>query len=324
MKFLLSVLMFLMVTVSLYSDQNSVNLAEPDVYPKKIIFGTYPDSKKSNAKAELNTFRKDIIYKKLYDLAIKNNFMIHYRPLAEYTVLAIEPIYKREVFFQALSLIRQRYPRAYHLSAEGLELAIKKPLAPLAQANSATATAPTMDTTSQTIGKPIFKVEEVSDEEMSVNSVTTTKKEVKNKSEAKAENIVASNDVKKEDSLIVKPAEKNDGENSELEFQALETSSKAVFDDMNESALDKAALNELAIEEAAVLDEEKKKSELNNENQQPKTIKQQPTTEKKTVKAVKKESSIFTFSNFLIILLLIFSPFLYKKFKKLKSIYNKY
>lgn len=204
MKVFLSIGMFLMFFVSLSSAQNNAEEVYPDVYPKKIVFGTY--SKKSSAKYELHTFRKDKIYKELYELALKNNFMIHYRPLAEYTILVIEPIHKRNVFFNVLNLIRQKYPRAYHLSAEGLDEQIKKPLPPLTQKSFKTAKKkPCLPTkTSAKIEEPIFNVEEVSDAEMAVNCIPATKKDIKKvqkpKKEVKpkAESIVASSDVKQE------------------------------------------------------------------------------------------------------------------------------
>lgn len=204
MKVFLSIGMFLMFSISLYSAQVDAGEIYPDVYPKKIVFGTY--SKKSSAKYELNIFRKDKVYKELYELALKNNFMIHYRPLADYTILVIEPIHKRNIFFNALNLIRQKYPRAYHLSAEGLDEPMEKPLPPLARKTSKTMTkkpCPEGEVPAK-IEEPIFNVEEVSDAKMAVNCVPSTKKDVKKelkpkpKTEQKTQNVVAGKDVKQE------------------------------------------------------------------------------------------------------------------------------
>lgn len=288
MKIILSVCMFLMVFTSLHSAQNSVELVQPDVYPKKIVFGTY--SKKSSAKYEFYTFRKDKVYKELYELAQKNNFMIHYRPLAEYTILVIEPIQKRKIFLKALNLVQQKYPKAYHLSAEGLDEPMVKPLPPLMQKNSvevdpvkalnADKTQPcNTDEISSKVEEPIFNVEEVSDTKMAVNCEPSTKQQSKKTTKelpAKVETTIENNDakeqianevqkteVKKEVSKKTQPVEKN----SEQKVQA----KKAEKSDKKEESFFGSILNFFTNPKAQTK-EVKKESATKKTNNVDKTI----------------------------------------------------
>lgn len=439
MKVFLSIGMFLMFTISLYAAQGNVEEAYPDVYPKKIVFGTY--SKKSSAKYELNTFRKDRVYKELYELALKNNFMIHYRPLAEYTILVIEPIHKRNVFFNALNLIRQKYPRAYHLSAEGLEEEREKPLPPLVGKSSKKVQKEPCVTsdTSANIEKPIFNVEEVSDEKMAVNCAPSVKKESpktqkpETESKLQPENTFAANDMKQEPANAVqneeskeksakmlqseemkqdvtkdaKPVQNSDMQKTEsaktdtkkeesffasilsyfsssdkkaeekkpkAELKEVKKESKTVPEGMDVPALDEpvaltpdnedtqmpktSSLNDVdTLDETDALDiddeenmdvkndlnttqkniDETKSEELEDAKYRVKNVEDENLTnvtkgsdiDKNMVEVLKKEppkeeKSYFTFSNIIIVLFLIFSPYLYRKFRKLKTVYDQY
>jgi hypothetical protein len=332
MKFFSSVLMFLVVSISLHAAQYSEEQLEPDVYPKKIIFGNY--YKKSRAEHDFQAFRKEEIYKKLYDLAQKNNFMIHYRPLAEYTIFVMEPIQTRKVFYEAFKIIKQRFPGAYHLSAEGLDVPKTKSLPPIAQDNFSEVSSvkpsivkketaqidsiepldveknesDTIAKSSSKIGEPIFKVEEVSDEKISVASESTTKKAPKDEQKPEAEIMLANNDVKEQmtdDALV------------------LENNNTVIANDMNVSDAnisESDESNESNISIVSNADEEKEEPKILTTSE-----KTQVTDEVVKKESHKEETSYFTFSNIVIvILLLIFVPFLYRKFKKNKLIYDKY
>ncbi|MDO8455239.1 MAG: hypothetical protein Q7S59_11760 [Sulfurimonas sp.] len=114
-------------------------------FPKKILFGSF--SQKEGAYEEFKKFQEDEVYEKLKALATENDFVIHVRPLEDYTVLIIEPIKNQEMYEEVMSLLQSKYEGAYGRKYSGAveednigenqKQSLEEPVSALHVANSA-------------------------------------------------------------------------------------------------------------------------------------------------------------------------------------------
>ncbi len=95
----------------------STDSASTSEYPKKIMLGSY--SLKEGAYEELKRFQEDEVYEKLNSLAGKNDFVIHVRPLDNYTVLVVEPIKNKEMHEEVMRLVTSKFEGVYSLEYSG-------------------------------------------------------------------------------------------------------------------------------------------------------------------------------------------------------------
>jgi hypothetical protein len=162
MKIVIILLMFLMASAESTGKlipESAENPYENQVYMAKVIFSTF--SMKENAYKELERLQNDKIYKKLNELAIKNNFIIQARQLGKYTILVVEPIADPKVYEEVKALLKTRYKSIY-----GIDDSMTKNRLPKESAENVS------------LPKAVFEVEKVSQSMRIVNKKVQTKEDM--------------------------------------------------------------------------------------------------------------------------------------------------